>query len=89
LCPKEVQERQDGNNLGLRGRPVAGRKVIPGKMLSDEGVELVLFELLKNHDAETGVNWDTIAYSIRCQQGSDYPTLRDSVGGCTIPHKQQ
>ena len=39
--------------------------IIPGKMLSDKGVEAVLFHLLNNHDVEVGVNWDTIAYSVR------------------------
>ena len=39
--------------------------IFPGKMQSDEGVEAVLFDLLNNHNAEAGVNWDTIAYSIQ------------------------
>jgi hypothetical protein len=29
----------------------------PGKMLSDEGVEAVLFDMLNNHDADAGVTW--------------------------------
>ncbi len=44
--------------------------IFPGKMLSNEGVEAVLFDLLKNHDAEVGVNWDTIACFIR--ERADY-----------------
>jgi len=56
--------------------------IFPGKMLSDEGVEAVLFDLLNNHDAEAGVNWDTVAYSVRehmdylvddpCDRGEEY-----------------
>ena len=35
--------------------------IFPGKMLSDEGEEAILFDLLNNYDAEAGVDCDTTA----------------------------
>ena len=37
----------------------------PGKMLSDEGVKVVLGEMLNDHDAEVGISWDTISILVR------------------------